>query len=57
MIAVLFGLPPSSDTCWCWCVLQHQRALVVALRDIAAGEELYVDYGKWYWAKAKGNRI
>ncbi|TYZ66092.1 hypothetical protein PybrP1_013016 [[Pythium] brassicae (nom. inval.)] len=25
------------------------RALVVALRDIAAGEELFVDYGRLYW--------
>lgn len=24
-------------------------ALVVALRDIAAGEELFVDYGRLYW--------
>ena len=28
----------------------HPCAVVVALRDIAAGEELFVDYGKWYWA-------
>jgi len=26
---------------------------VVASRDIAAGEEVYVDYGKWYWAGSK----
>lgn len=25
------------------------RALVVALRDIAEGEELFVDYGRMYW--------
>ena len=25
-------------------------AYVVALRDINLGEELFVDYGKWYWA-------
>jgi len=24
-------------------------ALVVTTRDIGAGEELFVDYGKWYW--------
>jgi hypothetical protein len=24
-------------------------ALALASRDLAAGEELYVDYGKWYW--------
>ena len=28
---------------------QHRRALVVALRDIAAGEELFVDYGEVHW--------
>ena len=26
------------------------RALVVALRDVAAGEELYARYGSGYWA-------
>ncbi len=30
------------------------RALVVATRDIAAEEELFVDYGRWYWLKAPG---
>mmetsp|Transcript_13242 Transcript_13242/g.31078 ORF Transcript_13242/g.31078 Transcript_13242/m.31078 type:complete len:196 (+) Transcript_13242:150-737(+) len=29
---------------------EEGRALAVALRAIAPGEELYVDYGKWYWA-------
>ena len=33
--------------------LQEGRAEVVASRDIAAGEEVYVDYGKWYWAGSK----
>jgi SET domain-containing protein len=28
---------------------QEDRALVIALRDIEEGEELYVDYGKFYW--------
>ena len=23
------------------------------ITDIAAGEEVYVDYGKWYWAGSK----
>ena len=27
-----------------------QCARVVALRDIRPGEEIFVDYGKWYWA-------
>lgn len=26
------------------------QALVVAIRSILAGEELFADYGKWYWA-------
>lgn len=30
-------------------VPEKQHAKVIALRDIKAGEELYVDYGKWYW--------
>jgi SET domain-containing protein len=25
-------------------------AWVISLRDISVGEELFVDYGKWYWA-------
>ncbi|CAJ1372424.1 unnamed protein product [Effrenium voratum] len=33
------------------------RALVVAARPIRAGEELFVDYGKWYWASLRPNRI
>mmetsp|Transcript_46018 Transcript_46018/g.92022 ORF Transcript_46018/g.92022 Transcript_46018/m.92022 type:complete len:197 (+) Transcript_46018:25-615(+) len=28
---------------------EEGRALAVALRDIEAGEELYADYGRWYW--------
>lgn len=27
-------------------------AQVVATRDISAGEEVYADYGRWYWAGA-----
>lgn len=32
---------------------ENNRALVRALRDIAVGEEIFVDYGKWYWAGSK----
>ncbi len=32
-------------------------AAVVALRDISAGEELLVSYGKWYWMKTKGSKL
>lgn len=31
---------------------EEGKALVVATRQISAGEELFVDYGKWYWAGA-----
>jgi len=33
------------------------KALVVASRDIAPGEELFADYGRWYWASASPKRI
>ena len=29
---------------------EQQRALVIATKSILAGDELYVDYGRWYWA-------
>lgn len=25
-------------------------AQVIAIKDIHVGDEIYVDYGKWYWA-------
>ena len=28
---------------------QEKCAWVIAQRDIAVGEELFVDYGRWYW--------
>lgn len=31
---------------------EHGCAEVVALRDITAGEEIFVSYGKWYWLSA-----
>ena len=39
--------------------IPYARALVVALRDIEAGEELFVSYGKTYWAGSpvRGYRI
>jgi hypothetical protein len=34
------------------------KALVVSLRDISPGEELYVDYGRWYWlGSEKGTKL
>lgn len=36
---------------------EEGHALVVATRNIAAGEELYASYGKWYWVKTKGTRL
>eukprot|EP01031_Cornospumella_fuschlensis_P031359 gene31359-37899_t len=29
----------------------EQCAYVIALRDIEPGEELFADYGRWYWLK------
>lgn len=36
---------------------EERRAVVVATRDIAEGEELYVSYGAWYWLKEAGTRL
>merc|ERR1712137_621387 len=35
----------------------EKKALIRAIRDIEINEELFVDYGKWYWASIKGNRL
>jgi SET domain-containing protein len=35
----------------------EKRAMVVAVRDISAGEELFVDYGWKYWLSIKGKRL
>jgi len=32
-------------------------ARIVAIRDIVPGEELFVDYGKWYWLKLNPSRL
>lgn len=34
---------------------EEGKAIVLSTREIAAGEELYVDYGRWYWLKSPGN--
>ncbi len=34
------------------CVTAHQP-----LADILEGEELWIDYGKWYWLKLKPRRL
>lgn len=31
---------------------QAKCAWVIALRDICVNEEIFVDYGKWYWASS-----
>ena len=36
---------------------EEEQALVVATRDIHAGEELFVDYGWKYWLALKGKRL
>lgn len=33
------------------------RAMVVAVRPISAGEELFVDYGRWYWASLRPKQL
>ena len=34
-------------------IAEEGKAEVVATRDILPGEEVYVDYGKWYWIGSK----
>lgn len=35
----------------------EQCAYVVAKRDIAAGEEIFADYGRWYWLGKTPTRL
>ena len=35
----------------------EEMALVVALKDIVCGDELYVDYGRMYWLGLRPNRL
>ncbi|CAM9487592.1 unnamed protein product [Choristocarpus tenellus] len=32
---------------------EERKALVIATRCIEAGEELFADYGRWYWISLK----
>jgi hypothetical protein len=32
-------------------------AWVIALRKIEKGEELFADYGRWYWATMKPTKV
>ncbi|CAF3336303.1 unnamed protein product [Rotaria sp. Silwood1] len=36
---------------------EEQCAYVIAKRDIAAGEEIFADYGRWYWLTKTPNRL
>ena len=36
---------------------REEDALVVATRRIYPGEELYVDYGKWYWVLTPKDKV
>jgi hypothetical protein len=36
---------------------EEKCAYVIALRDIELDEELFVDYGRWYWAGKKPIRL
>ncbi|CAF0971115.1 unnamed protein product [Adineta steineri] len=35
----------------------EQCAYIIAKRDIAAGEEIFADYGRWYWLKKTPTRL
>ncbi|CBJ33015.1 conserved unknown protein [Ectocarpus siliculosus] len=36
---------------------QESKALVVALKDIQPGQEIFVDYGRWYWLSLKPTKL
>jgi uncharacterized protein len=36
---------------------EEKCAWVISTRDIFPGEEVFVDYGKWYWASISGTRL
>ncbi|CAB1105190.1 unnamed protein product [Ectocarpus sp. CCAP 1310/34] len=36
---------------------QECKALVVALKDIQPGQEIFVDYGRWYWLSLKPTEL
>jgi hypothetical protein len=31
----------------------ERKAQVIALKDLEPGDEIFVDYGKWYWLSIK----
>ena len=35
----------------------EQCAYINAKRDIAAGEEIFADYGRWYWLRKSSTRL
>jgi SET domain-containing protein len=35
----------------------EQCAYVIAKRDINAGEEIFADYGRWYWLRKTSTRL
>jgi hypothetical protein len=35
----------------------EQCAYIIAKRDIGAGEEIFADYGRWYWLKKTPTRL
>jgi hypothetical protein len=35
----------------------EQCAYVIAKRNIAAGEEIFADYGRWYWLQKTSTRL
>lgn len=37
--------------------MEDEIAQVIAIRDIEENEELYVDYGKWYWLSLEPSKL
>eukprot|EP00752_Nemacystus_decipiens_P009619 g8595.t1 len=35
----------------------EKKALVVALKDIEKGQEIFADYGRWYWLSLKPSKL
>ena len=48
--------PPVGTTANCVLLASESRAYVRATRDIAAGEELFLDYGYEYWNYSSDRR-
>jgi hypothetical protein len=36
---------------------EQKCAFVIATKDISPGDEIFVDYGRWYWAGKKPSKL